>query len=61
MRRALLAFNAFGLVTQAFISNVREPKATFFPRSRGFIDAQTALHELVGLARFYVYRSLRLY
>jgi uncharacterized SAM-binding protein YcdF (DUF218 family) len=61
MRRALLAFNAFGLVTQAFISNVRQPKATFFPRSRGFIDAQTALHELVGLARFYVYRSLRLY
>ena len=61
MQRALLAFNAFGLDAQAFISNVRQPTATFFPRSRGFIDAETALHELVGLARFYVYRSLRLY
>jgi uncharacterized SAM-binding protein YcdF (DUF218 family) len=61
MHRALLAFNAFGLDAQAFVSNVRQPKATFFPRSRGFIDAETALHELVGVARFYVYRSLRLY
>jgi uncharacterized SAM-binding protein YcdF (DUF218 family) len=61
MHRALLAFNAFGLDAQAFISNVRQPKATFFPRSCGFIDAETALHELVGVARFYVYRSLRLY
>jgi uncharacterized SAM-binding protein YcdF (DUF218 family) len=61
MHRALLAFNAFGLDAQAFVSNVRQPKATFFPRSSGFIDAETALHELVGVARFYVYRSLRLY
>jgi uncharacterized SAM-binding protein YcdF (DUF218 family) len=61
MQRALLAFNAFGLDAQAFISNVRQAKATFFPRPCGFIDAETALHELVGVARFYVYRSLRLY
>jgi uncharacterized SAM-binding protein YcdF (DUF218 family) len=61
MHRALLAFNAFGLDAQAFVSNVRQSKATFFPRSRGFIDAETALHELAGVARFYVYRSLRLY
>ena len=61
MQRALLAFNAFGLDAQAFISNVRQAKATFFPRPCGFIDAETALHELVGVARFYVYRGLRLY
>ena len=61
MHRALLAFNTFGLDTQAFISNVRQAKATFFPRPCGFIDAETALHELVGVARFYVYRGLRLY
>ena len=61
MHRALLAFNAFGLDAQAFISNVRQAKATFFPRPCGFIDAETALHELVGVARFYVYRGLRLY
>lgn len=61
MERSLLAFNAFGLATQAFTSNVRQPQATFFPGSRGFIDAETALHELVGLARFRVYRRLGLY
>ena len=61
MHRALLAFNAFGLDAHAFISNVRQAKATFFPRPCGFIDAETALHELVGVARFYVYRGLRLY
>ena len=61
MQRSLLAFHAFGLDTQAFTSNVRRPEATFFPRSHGFIDAETALHELVGIVRFRVYRSLGLY
>jgi uncharacterized SAM-binding protein YcdF (DUF218 family) len=61
MRRSLLAFNAFGLGTQAFISNVRQSKATFFPRSHGFVDAETALHELIGLARFRVYQRVGLY
>jgi uncharacterized SAM-binding protein YcdF (DUF218 family) len=61
MQRSLLAFNAFGLDTQAFTSNVRQSEATFFPRSHGFIDAETALHELIGIARFRVYRRLGLY
>ena len=61
MRRSLLAFNAFGLDTQAFTSNVRQPEAEFFPRPCGFIDAETALHELVGVAQFRAYRSLGLY
>ena len=61
MPRSLLAFNAFGLDTQAFTSNVRQSKATFFPRSRGFVDAETALHELIGILRFRVYRSVGLY
>jgi uncharacterized SAM-binding protein YcdF (DUF218 family) len=61
MERSLLAFNAFGLDTQAFTSNVRQPKPTFFPGSCGFVDAETALHELAGLARFRVYRRLGLY
>ena len=61
MQRSLLAFNAFGLATQAFVSNVRQSKATFFPRPCGFIDAEIALHELVGIARFRVYRSVGLY
>jgi len=61
MQRSLLAFHAFGLDTQAFTSNVRQSEATFFPRSRGFIDAETALHELIGIVRFHVYRRLGLY
>lgn len=61
MQRSLLAFSAFGLDTQAFTSNVRQSEATFFPRRRGFIDTETALHELVGVARFRVYRRLGLY
>jgi uncharacterized SAM-binding protein YcdF (DUF218 family) len=61
MRRSLLAFNAFGLDAQPFITNVRQPQPTFFPRPRGFVDAETALHEMVGVVRFHVYRRLRLY
>jgi uncharacterized SAM-binding protein YcdF (DUF218 family) len=61
MHRSLLAFNAFGLDTQAFTSNVRQPEAAFFPDSRGFNDTETALHELIGVAWFRVYRSLGLY
>jgi uncharacterized SAM-binding protein YcdF (DUF218 family) len=61
MHRSLLAFNAFSLDAQPFVTNVRQPQPTFFPRPDGFIDAETALHELVGVARFYAYRRLRLY
>jgi uncharacterized SAM-binding protein YcdF (DUF218 family) len=61
MRRSLAAFSAFGMNAQPFVSNVRHARASFFPRSRGFIDAETALHEMVGLARFYVYRLVGLY
>ncbi|SAL28345.1 hypothetical protein AWB64_02381 [Caballeronia sordidicola] len=61
MRRSLAAFSAFGINAQPFVSNVRHPRVSFFPRPRGFVDAETALHELIGLARFYVYRFLRLY
>jgi uncharacterized SAM-binding protein YcdF (DUF218 family) len=61
MRRSLAAFSAFGMNAQPFVSNVRHAHVSFFPRSRGFIDAETALHEMVGLARFYVYRLVGLY
>jgi uncharacterized SAM-binding protein YcdF (DUF218 family) len=61
MHRSLLAFNAFNLNAQPFVTNVRRPRPTFFPQPDGFIDAETALHEMIGVARFYVYRRLRLY
>jgi uncharacterized SAM-binding protein YcdF (DUF218 family) len=62
MPRALLCFHAFGLDPQPFVSSVKYPRApTLIPRGRGYIDAETALHELVGIARFYVWRFLHLY
>jgi uncharacterized SAM-binding protein YcdF (DUF218 family) len=62
MPRALLSFHAFGLDPQPFVSSVKYPRApTLIPRGRGYLDAETALHELVGIARFYVWRFLHLY
>jgi uncharacterized SAM-binding protein YcdF (DUF218 family) len=61
MRRSLQAFEAFGFEPQPFVSNIRVGRATFYPRFAGFMDAQTALHELIGEARFHVYRLVHLY
>ncbi|SAL73553.1 hypothetical protein AWB68_04439 [Caballeronia choica] len=61
MRRAVLAFEAFGLEPQAFVSNVRSARSTFFPSIDGFVTAEIACHEVVGIMRFYVYRWLHLY
>ncbi|CDY76780.1 Probable lipoprotein transmembrane [Caballeronia glathei] len=61
MRRSVLAFEAFGFEPQPFVSNVRQVRTTFFPRIDGFVAAETAAHELVGVLRFYVFRLLRLY
>jgi len=61
MRRALLAFDAFGLHPQPFVSNADTPKSWRVPHPEGWIDSENALHELVGIARFYVWRFLGLY
>ncbi|SAK91634.1 hypothetical protein AWB82_06497 [Caballeronia glebae] len=61
MRRALRAFEAFGYAPAPYVSDVRPNRATFFPHIRGFTNSELAMHELVGLARFDVYRWLRLY
>lgn len=61
MQRAMLAFEAFGLTPQPVVSNVRFARATFFPTIEGFVTAEIAWHELVGIARFHVYRRLHLY
>jgi uncharacterized SAM-binding protein YcdF (DUF218 family) len=61
MQRAMLAFEAFGLRPQPVVSNVRFARATFFPTIEGFVTAEIAWHELVGIARFHVYRRLHLY
>jgi uncharacterized SAM-binding protein YcdF (DUF218 family) len=61
MRRSLLAFDAFGLHPAPFVSNVRPCRMTVFPTRMGFVAGETAVHEIVGIARFYVWRWLRLY
>jgi uncharacterized SAM-binding protein YcdF (DUF218 family) len=61
MRRSMLAFEAFNLDPQPYSSNTRQPHARLYPHFEGFIDANTALHELIGTVRFYVYRFLGLY
>ncbi|WP_061164311.1 YdcF family protein [Caballeronia temeraria] len=61
MRRAMLAFEAFGYAPVPYVSDVRPNRATLVPRIRGFMNSELAMHELVGLARFRVYRWLNLY
>jgi len=61
MRRSMRAFEAFGYTPAPYVSDVRSYRATFFPRIRGFTNSELAMHELVGLARFDVYRWLHLY
>jgi uncharacterized SAM-binding protein YcdF (DUF218 family) len=61
MRRSLRAFEAFGFAPQPYVSDVRHNKVTVFPRFRSFENAELAAHELVGLARFHVWRWLHLY
>ncbi|SAK77065.1 hypothetical protein AWB79_04697 [Caballeronia hypogeia] len=61
MRRALSAFEAFGYEPVPYVSDVRHSRATLLPRYRSFTNSELAAHELVGLARFRVYRWLHLY
>jgi uncharacterized SAM-binding protein YcdF (DUF218 family) len=61
MQRAMLAFEAFGLAPQPIVSNVRFGRLTFFPTIDGFVTAEIAWHELIGIMRFHVYRRLHLY
>ncbi|SAK70475.1 hypothetical protein AWB75_03618 [Caballeronia catudaia] len=61
MRRSLRAFEAFGYTPVPYVSDVRHNSVTLLPRRRGFANSELAMHELVGLARFDVYRWLHLY
>jgi uncharacterized SAM-binding protein YcdF (DUF218 family) len=61
MRRALLAFAAFGMHPQPAVAYIREPRSWWVPRRKGLFDSNRALHELVGIARFYVWRWVGLY
>jgi uncharacterized SAM-binding protein YcdF (DUF218 family) len=58
MPRALLDFHRFGMTPEPVISSTRHVQLGVLPRYDNLVDANIALHELIGLAQFYVYRKL---
>lgn len=58
MPRAMLDFARFGLAPQPIISNARFVRVGALPRVGNLVDAEIALHELVGIAQFHVYRAM---
>jgi uncharacterized SAM-binding protein YcdF (DUF218 family) len=58
MRRALLDFHRFGLAPEPVISNTRQVRIGLLPRYENLVSAELALHELIGIAQFHVYRLL---
>jgi uncharacterized SAM-binding protein YcdF (DUF218 family) len=58
MPRALLDFHRFGLAPQPMISNARRARLGVLPRYDNLVNAEIALHELIGIAQFHVYRAI---
>ncbi|KVK82437.1 YdcF family protein [Burkholderia sp. MSMB1498] len=58
MKRALLDFGRFGIVPQPVYANRRNAQLGWLPRAANLVNAEQALHEIVGVAQFHVYRRL---
>ncbi|GLU34823.1 YdcF family protein [Trinickia caryophylli] len=58
MPRAMLDFDRFGLTPQPVIANARHVRRGLLPRLSNLVNANIALHELIGLAQFHAYRAL---
>ncbi|TFE44580.1 YdcF family protein [Paraburkholderia dipogonis] len=58
MPRALLDFHRFGLAPQPMISNAIGARLGVLPRYDNLASAEIALHELIGIAQFHVYRAI---
>ncbi|WP_036024786.1 YdcF family protein [Paraburkholderia dilworthii] len=61
MPRALLDFRHFGLAPQPLISSVRRARLGLLPRYSNLVNAEIALHELIGIAQFHVYCAIGLF
>jgi uncharacterized SAM-binding protein YcdF (DUF218 family) len=61
MPRALLDFHRFGLAPQPVISSARHARLGVLPRFDNLVNAEIALHELIGIAQFHVYRAIGLF
>jgi uncharacterized SAM-binding protein YcdF (DUF218 family) len=58
MPRSLLDFHRFNLTPQPVVSNTLHVRPGVLPRIRNLVDANMALHELIGIAQFHVYRAI---
>ncbi len=58
MRRAILDFRRFEMNPLPAVSNVRRVERGLLPRIANLKSAETALHESIGVAQFYVYRMI---
>ncbi|HZZ05416.1 YdcF family protein [Paraburkholderia sp.] len=58
MPRALLDFHRFGLAPQPLISSARHASLGVLPRCDNLVNAEIALHELIGIAQFHIYRAI---
>lgn len=58
MPRAMLDFARFELAPQPVVANTRKIETGVLPRLSNLDNANIALHELIGLAQFHVYRAL---
>ncbi|QBQ97329.1 YdcF family protein [Paraburkholderia pallida] len=58
MPRAMLDFHRFRMNPVPAVSDVRSVSMGIWPRLANLRNAETALHELIGIAQFYVYRML---
>ncbi len=60
MKRALLYFGAFGLHPDPFPSDYIHVPRHLLPMGYNFAVADIALHQYIGILRFYAYKSLGL-
>ncbi|MGG1943947.1 YdcF family protein [Trinickia sp. NRRL B-1857] len=58
MPRALMDFRRFGLMPQQSASDGRTVRCGLLPRRPNLAAANIALHELIGMVQFHVYRAL---
>jgi uncharacterized SAM-binding protein YcdF (DUF218 family) len=58
MPRALLDFERFHMTPQPLVANALRARLGVAPRIDNLVNAETALHELIGLAQFHVYRAI---
>ncbi|PXX07451.1 uncharacterized SAM-binding protein YcdF (DUF218 family) [Paraburkholderia tropica] len=58
MPRAMLDFHRFEMEPAPAVSSVRHVRAGIQPRLTNLQAAEVALHELIGIAQFYVYRMI---